>query len=71
MPEREIAGIVWHERGEQVDLIYVDGEPDRLVGSRTVVTELALSVGLTTVPAPPGMIRWVKSPEAEPDPASP
>jgi hypothetical protein len=66
MPEREIASIVWHERGEQVDLIYVEGEADRLVGSRAVVTELALSVGLTTVPAPTGMIRWVRSPEEEP-----
>ena len=66
MSEREIASIVWHERGEQVDLIYVEGESDRLVGSRAVVTELALSAGLTTVPAPTGMIRWVRSPEDEP-----
>ena len=69
MPEREIASIVWHERGEQVDLIYVEGEPDRLVGSRAVVTELALSVGLTTVPAPAGMIRWVRRSEEEEEPA--
>ncbi len=65
MAEREIASIVWHEDGEVVDLVYDDGEPDRLVGTRAVVAELARSVGLVTVPAPPGTVRWARAPAGE------
>jgi hypothetical protein len=67
MTEREIVGIVWHQLGDQVDLIYVDGEADRLVGAQSVVAELAQSVGLTIAPTPPGTIRWVRDPEAGTD----
>ena len=48
-----------------VDLVYDDGEPDRLVGTRAVVAELARSVGLVTVPAPPGTVRWARAPAGE------
>jgi hypothetical protein len=65
MAERDIASIVWHQEGDQVDLHYLEGEPDRLVGAETVVAELAASVGLTLVPSPPGTIRWVRDPEPE------
>ncbi len=58
MAEREIASIVWHEANDQVDLIYLEGQPDRLIGARHVVAELAESVGLVSVPAPPGTARW-------------
>jgi len=64
--DREITGIVWYEAGEVVDLVYLDGEPDRLVGTRAVVAELARSVGLVIVPAPPGTIRWARLPGGEP-----
>jgi hypothetical protein len=64
MTEREIASIVWHQVGDQVDLIYVEGEPDRLVGAQSVAAELAQSVGLTISSTPPGTIRWVRDPEA-------
>jgi hypothetical protein len=70
MAEREIVGIVWHQVGDQVDLSYVEGAPDRLVGALPVVTELADSVGLTIVPAAPGTMRWARDgEEAGPDPA--
>jgi hypothetical protein len=64
--EPEIATIAWHEDGEVVELVYVDGASDRLVGTQSVVAELARSIGLVIVPAPPGMVRWVRDPEAEP-----
>ena len=54
MTEREITSIVWHQPGDQVDLIYGEGEPDHLVGSQSVAAELARSVGLVSVPTPPG-----------------
>jgi hypothetical protein len=61
--EREIVSIIWHESSDQVDLIYVDGQPDRLIGARSVVTELAESVGLVNVAAPPGTLQWVRDPQ--------
>jgi hypothetical protein len=64
--EREIAAIVWHEASEVVELVYVEGEPDRLVGTRSVVTDLARSVGLDIVPTPPGTVRWARPPEPGP-----
>ena len=66
MAERDIASIVWHKKGDQVDLHYVEGEPDRLVGAESVVAELADGVGLTLVPSPPGTIRWVRIPRRGP-----
>jgi hypothetical protein len=71
MAERDIDSIVWHQEGDQVDLHYLEGEPDRLVGAETVVAELADSVGLTIVPSPPGTIRWVRDPEAGTEPPLP
>jgi hypothetical protein len=65
MTEREIVGIVWHQAGDQVDLVYVEGPPDRLVGALPVVTELADSVGLVIVPTPPGTIRWARAGEED------
>lgn len=62
MDERDIISIVWHQEDDQVDLIYAQGEPDRLVGSRTVVAELAENLGLVVVATPPGTIRWAPRP---------
>jgi hypothetical protein len=58
MDEREITSVVWYQEDDQVDLIYAEGEPDRLVGTRTVVAELAENLGLVVVATPPGTIRW-------------
>jgi hypothetical protein len=65
MAERDIVSIVWHQKGDQVDLHYLEGEPDRLVGAVAVVADLAASVGLTIVPSPPGTKQWVRDPESE------
>ena len=71
MAEREIVSIVWYQEGDQVDVHYLEGEPDRLVGSETVVAQLADSVRLTIVPSPPGTIRWARDsePGTEPPPS--
>ena len=69
MVEREIVGIVWHQLGDLVDLVYIEGPPDRLVGALPVVTDLAESVGLVIVPTPPGTARWVRREEASAQPA--
>lgn len=64
MAERKIDSIVWHRADEHVDVIYVEGEPDRLMGSEHVVTELARSVGLHIAPGvPPSTVRWVRYPD--------
>ena len=62
MAEREIVSIVWHESDDQVDLVYAQGEADRLVGHRIVVAELAESAGLVVVPGPPRTICWAREP---------
>jgi hypothetical protein len=59
--EREIVSIIWHQQGDQVDLVYLEGESDRLVGAQDVVAELARSAGLVSVPSASGTIRWVRS----------
>jgi len=63
MAEREIESIVWHRAQERVDVIYVEGEPDRLMGSEHVVADLARNVGLQMAPGLPGTVRWVRNPE--------
>lgn len=71
MAEREIASIVWHQHGHHIDVIYVEGEPDRITGAQIVATQLAESVGLAVVPTPPGTIRWTRHPETwQPPPHS-
>jgi len=63
MAEREIASIVWHQVGHHIDVIYAEGEPDNIIGALVVAAQLAESVGLAPVPAPPGTIRWTRHPE--------
>lgn len=62
MAELEIASIVWHEAGDRVELIYVEGHSEQLIGARHVVAELAENVGLVSAPGPPGTVRWVRGP---------
>jgi hypothetical protein len=58
--EREIARIIWHERGHAIEVVYADGEPDQVVGAQIVAAQLAESVGLTIVGSAPGTICWVR-----------
>jgi hypothetical protein len=61
--EREIVSIVWHQLGHRIEVIYVEGEPDHITGAQIVAAQLAESVGLAMVIAPPGTLRWVRNPE--------
>jgi len=60
MAERNIKSIVWHEGRDRIDVIYVEGDTDRLWGSESVAVVLAKNAGLTAVPAPEGARRWAR-----------
>jgi hypothetical protein len=62
MAEREIASIVWHRDGHHIDVIYVEGEPEHLVGTEMAATEMALTSQLHLVPTTDGTVRWVRDP---------
>lgn len=62
--EREIVRVVWKELGNRIEVIYADGESDRVRASQLVAADIAKDAGLTVVPTRDGMARWVKDPEA-------
>ena len=43
---REIVGVEWRKAGQQMVLIYDEGEPEHLVASESTATQLAEEVGL-------------------------
>lgn len=61
--QREIVRVVWKELGSRIQVIYADGESDRVRGSQLVAADIATDAGLTVVPTPEGMARWVKDPD--------
>jgi len=63
MAERQIASIVWHQSGHHIEVIYVEGEPDRMVGAEQVATELAENAGLRLVSTGDGKFRWTQDPD--------
>jgi len=63
MAERGINSIVWHHGRDRIDVIYVEGDTDRLWGSESVAVVLANNAGLTAVSAPEGTRRWVRDPD--------
>jgi hypothetical protein len=71
MAGREIASIIWHQLGHHIDVIYVEGEPDHIIGAQIVAAQLAESVGLAIVPTLPGTIRWIRHPETWQPPPHP
>ena len=54
MAEYEVASVVWYERDDQIYVTYDQEEPDHMVATRSVASELARDAGLTRVPAPAG-----------------
>lgn len=56
----QIDHIVWHEGQQRLEVGYVDRESDLIVADRLVATKLAEDAGLFLVPAPPGMVVWVR-----------
>jgi hypothetical protein len=63
MTERDITSVVWHERHHRIDVIYVEGDSDRLWGSEAVAVVLAKNAGLSAVNAPVGTREWVRDPD--------
>lgn len=57
---REIAAVVWHRKGHDIEVIYVGSDPEHLIGSEEVATVLAADAGLQAVPTPEGIRRWVR-----------
>jgi hypothetical protein len=66
MVEREIVAVVWHAHTHTIDIVYVDGHPDTLMGTRKMAAQMAEGFGLDLVPTDAGTILWVR--EAGPDP---
>lgn len=62
MAEYEIASVVWYERDDQIYVTYDHEEPDHMVATQKVATELARDAGLSLVSAPAGICRWVREP---------
>jgi len=60
--EREIASVVWHQRGHDIEVIYVEGDVEHLVGSEAITTVLAADAGLSITPTTDSTVRWVRDP---------
>jgi hypothetical protein len=60
MVEREIVAVVWHEHTHSIDVVYVDGHPDSLMGTRKMAAQMAEGFGLDLVPTGPGTTLWVR-----------
>jgi hypothetical protein len=65
MAEYEITGVIWHERNDQIYVTYVEEEPDHMVSTQQVASDLARDAGLSPVAAPRGIRRWVRTPESK------
>jgi hypothetical protein len=65
----QIDHIVWYENRHQMEVMYVEREPHRIVANQLVAKTLAEDAGLVLVPTPPGLVRWVR--DHEPSHASP
>jgi hypothetical protein len=70
MADREIVSLVWHRRGLQIEVGYVEGEPEHWIGSGVVAAVLAGDAGLSLIPTSDDAVRWVRDPcSCKADPA--
>jgi len=60
MAEREITCVVWHREDHHIEVIYVDGRPDHLIGPEGVAAELAQDTGLLLIVTSDDARRWVR-----------
>ncbi len=56
----ELVSIVWHQQGHRIDLNYVRGAPEHMIGSEAITALLAQDAGLDAVPTPDDTRRWVR-----------
>ena len=62
MAEHEIDCVVWRLRGHQIDVNYVEDEPDHLFGPEAIVTAFARDEGLDLVATSDCTRKWVRDP---------
>ena len=60
MSKGEIASVVWHRQGHRIVMNYVEGDPDYLVGDESVISSMAESEGMWSVPTSDDTRRWVR-----------
>jgi len=60
MVGRQVASIIWHEPGDQIEVVFEEGDSDHLFGSEEVATALAVGAGLEPALAPVDVRRWVR-----------
>jgi hypothetical protein len=58
--EREVVAVVWHEHTHSIDVVYVEGHPDTLMGTRRMAAQMAEGFGLELVSTPAGTILWAR-----------
>jgi hypothetical protein len=64
MSDREIVSLVWHRRGLQIEVGYVEGDPEHWIGSDVVAAVLADDAGLRLMPSLDETVRWVRDPDS-------
>jgi hypothetical protein len=67
--EREIAGLLWHQRGHRIEVIYVEGAADHFVGTEAIAAVLADDAGLSLVASPVDYRRWSRRGPLDPEAA--
>jgi hypothetical protein len=69
--EREVVAVVWHLHTHSIDIVYVEGHPDTLMGTRKMASQMAEGFGLELVPTSSATILWVKGPVLTDTPDTP
>ncbi|HEY5025883.1 MAG TPA: hypothetical protein VII76_12970 [Acidimicrobiales bacterium] len=60
MAEREVVAVMWRRHTHSIDVVFVEGQPDTLMGTQKMAAQMAEGFGLELVPTNPGTILWVK-----------
>jgi hypothetical protein len=59
--ERVVVAVVWHQHTHSIDVVYVDGHPDTLMGTQKMAAQMAEGFALELVPTSEGTLLWVKT----------
>ncbi len=51
----------WHEHTHSIDLVYEDGHPDTLMGTKKMAAQMAEGFGLDLIPTSTATFLWVKA----------
>lgn len=65
MAEREVVAVVWHKHTHSIDVVFVDGHPDTLMGTQKMAAQMAEGFGLDLVPTTAGTLLWVKKTDTQ------